>query len=702
MFWASDVDEYVSGWSQDCAVAVIRPSDPRVQQRWTEILRWYGLRIEEAALPAPRLPSAEHHLVIGIDDEFSEVAAAFARSRQREFHLLKKVGDLQSLLNEGRYASNLIIGTPRRLSFLGTLGPHRDQAPWGLITAHDAPGLTFALAKATALASFPVTRCHSIDALGSEAKLAVHSVDEIGQELPSSVSVPDLLSGHAAEALIICAHGDAGHFNLKTDVLCAARHVPERDAQGQLVEGCLVIDDVHRCRRMQESHLRVQAHGSIQTRYLALLSCSSAGLPFVQGATDLSGVLSVAEGYPAALIALTGVMEIRSESAQLLAGCTIDAAGMELAAAQLNGLAPISPLRFPYVFFGDPSVSSIRCGGEDAVSQSTENGRMMWLTPQRTGEELIRIVPETDDTLAFAGRKVAAILRRSAGARVRPVEVEVSSAHRTHRLWFVRLAESVDTARRMEAAIRRSLSHGKERRVPLDALNNVLHTRQHLEDLTDSALDALRRAQDCGVWHEDLGSWRSLAMLAVLAHDRAVADLLHSQPQIWRLHEILARSFDRGDVDGDGLCPICHCGIRKETFVDPIGRHPGFVFKHCQWHGLLGWKRVGGPELRLEQLEGLTPGRNCRIGVRIHREGPSPSSEADRGWVVTQFRNRITTELTPGVKLEFADEALELEVPVPANLSCTQVHTIEGAYISALDLTLQNLDVTYWSPMAGR
>ena len=133
----------------------------------------------------------------------------------------------------------------------------------------------------------------------------------------------------------------------------------------------------------------------------------------MQGATDLSGVLSVAEGYPAALIALTGIMEIKSEIGQLLAGCTIDAGGMEHAAGQLNKLASASPLKFPYVLFGDPSVMSVR-SGRDAASRSTENDLVTWLTPERSGEELIRIVPETEDTLVFAGRQAAALLRRSA------------------------------------------------------------------------------------------------------------------------------------------------------------------------------------------------------------------------------------------------------------------------------------------------
>jgi hypothetical protein len=302
--------------------------------RWTRALDWYRSQASTSVVAAR--PS---DVVVSLDEAFSPVARSAARMLGRTL----VAANLKDVHEATRGATTALLIGERSLFGIDALDRVRSklQLPWGLATAYDLPGASFFVAKMVAANEARLERAPTV--------VDVLTADD-GREVARA------LGTHDDDLVILFAHGEAGHVNLESVVLCALGRSTEQDLSGASIDGCRLREGKHLCKRVREggNAARVLSPADLPTFRLVILTCNGFSAASEMYPSDLTTTLAVADGLPARFLSSDRVVPTDPNVKRLALAAAVDESGLSITRAVLDDLRDGDRLPRTYALLGDP------------------------------------------------------------------------------------------------------------------------------------------------------------------------------------------------------------------------------------------------------------------------------------------------------------------------------------------------------------
>ena len=587
--WSATPDELVSAYARfddTGEIPVLSPGGGNRQHRWSKALDWYG----SFGVSPPRVRFASQaDLLACVTPEFWSIVNAFAALTGRAAVQLRADQVPGSRVLDGANTVTVVgRADDLQMAYLQRLADGITQ-PWGLLPAVDMAGLSFVLAKCVADAQIGTRRWVFVDAIDQCARSYCSAESPL-----DAVSTVELLTAGDWDVLALRAHGENGHCNLKSHVLCGLVGETEVATDGRPLRGCSNVDGIRTCKRLNAATWVLGAD-EFRARHLLLFTCTN----FSVAGDDLypsnvSLIISALEGYAAGVLSCDGPIRI-DEAA--------DGSLVELAASG-SGLAALREIENdhhqresgsrPYFVAGDatngmPAPIAIR---PDTDVPINEPATVMLATlegfPTDT-DSIVSVSPSC--ALAVRGSRMIRLIGDDARTPVR-----ISSADslvRAHRTWAADFARRLAEARRITFAL---ADFGFQAERPtvesaLDAAHRFAHRIARTAELSVRA----------GVWVSTLDQTPDTARRLALDWDkptaRAVAEGL---PELVEFDDLLLDGLSLRRINQCGPCDYCHSPLRRYEYV---GGDVGAGETHLVRCPLCGPQRgfpTDGPRARID------------------------------------------------------------------------------------------------------
>ncbi len=344
-------------------VPLLLPPEPARAERWARILSWYGLQsavapavscIESGPVDLRSRDLRSRDLIVSLADELAPLASVLATADGRPLVSLADAAAVPEHRSLAKASSVLVIGRPSQLRNRVLLElSARLSLPWGMLTARDAPALSFAIAKVLAARRHGAAPSGHLDAIAYRGwERAAGGIDQIETDLDAETTWRVLNEGEWQTLSLHC-HGDGAHANFNSVVLCGVADTYEHAVDGH-DSGCVCDGGAPRCKRVHGPERRPFRFGDIRARRMCLFTCNGFSVAGDVYPSDSSFILSAAEGFPAAI--LTTDRRLRFEPwlfpavHDMLNGESLATVG-----TWLNDLCTFADGARPYLVYGDPS-----------------------------------------------------------------------------------------------------------------------------------------------------------------------------------------------------------------------------------------------------------------------------------------------------------------------------------------------------------
>lgn len=355
------------------SIPVIDPMNEYRRETWSQVLEWYGLAECEAMLRGrSTCTSSDDNHILCLDEECAELAQWYAEVQGRQLHVLPadRVSEQYREWTEG---SLLLIGRFEILSeeviehFCNTL-----QVRWGVITASDAPGISFMLAKQLAYSRVRATGSVGlIDAINGRLADATRQQSILARSSYEPATLEDWLDRDWHD-LILHVHGEGGHGNLVHAVLCGRVGERETLLNGrQEVRGCFSKGDRDVCKRAN-NNMPVHLFSNVRAKRISLYSCNGYSTTGRHYPSNVSCASAITEGYGAMLLCNDrpkhSTVEMIDNGALHL---TLGGGLGELCLAQNDRQQKIDGER-PWILIGDPALATDQLEGPPRKSAGAD------------------------------------------------------------------------------------------------------------------------------------------------------------------------------------------------------------------------------------------------------------------------------------------------------------------------------------------
>src|SRR5215207_392860 len=360
-------------------IPLLAPAERRRLRRWEEILRGYGLE-PYAGGAAPTPPTDVEpdgsDVVVGFDDEYRPAAAMLAAATGRRLVVAPNDDPLRPLRESPRAGSAVFAGRPHNLRKENVHTLARSlEIPWGVLTASDLPAMSFLLAKQLANRRAADGGALLLDAPAEAVSITGGAAHADGYSLTDGESLRGLLTTQSFTHMVVHAHGEGAHANLKSAVLCGLLGEAESWRGGALLDGCRQVRAKRYCKRASRQRRHIFSFGDLRARNVYLLSCNGCTTAGELYPTNVSAVLSAAEGYPAAFLTSDRSLGIDTRLPAL--ALHLSSQGVT-AAAICRSLNRIMMFRYgvrPFVLCGDPL-------GADAFAPAAASNKDLSVSPR--------------------------------------------------------------------------------------------------------------------------------------------------------------------------------------------------------------------------------------------------------------------------------------------------------------------------------
>lgn len=286
--WFRDQRAYARGAlpaAERGTVPLIEPSDALRRMMWNEVLlRWSPL-----AASAPRFPRWSGEALIDVGEAFAGLSAVLAPLLGMDLIKVASWGEIPQRARHHRAMA--VLAEPEQCTLRRLHALQRTvRGAWTVLTGLDAAAVAFVVAKGLLYCSDSFRRTVVIDAL-----------DE-------ACDVADALA-EANDLAILVAHGEAGHCNLHSIVLCGAVGVSETVRNGGR-PGCFESDGVRACKRCRSEDVRIIRFAELMARRVMLYSCSAFDVAGQQYPSDASAVLALLDGHAVEVAAMDRAAEV--------------------------------------------------------------------------------------------------------------------------------------------------------------------------------------------------------------------------------------------------------------------------------------------------------------------------------------------------------------------------------------------------------
>jgi hypothetical protein len=673
----SSVSEYcdVAHDSLD-ALPVLLPPDPIRRSRWRHVLDWYTCF--QGSIAPRSVSEAPEGFIVSVDSEFEPVAAKLARWSGLRLHTAAR-RDLVHFLAVKRPPAVTVVGTPSSLDAETTRAiAGAARMPWTIVSARDLPAVTFAAAK---LLSLRIGRMQAPCWLALDAFMdkAVHISPE-GNVRDLGAIEARWLDLQMAGGLILRAHGEGAHLDLKRAVLCGLLDTVERTALGATVPGgCRVTSTGPICKRQAGRHERIVQFHSLQTPRVALLTCNGY-VPNGEGYhSNVSAVLSCLDGY---------VSEIVTSLRPLSFADGILIACGQLAVVE-QGLAALASVLSDLSMWEARSNAIVRIGAlaepEPSASASLDPEAAL----QRNG-------------IVTLGRSSEGQVISADGAIVRgehivlfpavPAPVECPVDNGLENLLHVQqqlleLAYLMDRTSRWERALADHVAGSQ----PSRARRRLAELRQASRRLWEarwSAEAAVSESHNSGIVRSRMPLFADLLTIAMADWDQSCARLLETLKDDYDPTQLFHDGWRDGRIEQTGLCDRCGAPIERRTLLLPFTRYGSGQVTECPNCGPrdLSWQDASPIEVTLPRQ--IAPGSFLNIRMRRRRRDDAGlGGWTGHGWVLAQLRDKAAGQVI--VRRLVKASHGEAEVALMVSSDCTpDLHTLKITWVERLTLAV--------------
>lgn len=665
--WSSTPGELVSAYARfndTGEIPVLSPGVGDRQHRWIKALDWYG----RGLATRPRIGFASQaDVFVCVTPEFWSVVNAFAALTGRSAVQLQ-AGQVPGpdVLDAAKTVTLIGRANHFQMAYLQRLADTMTQ-PWGVLPAVDMAGLSFVLAKCVADAQN-----------GTQRWVFVNAADQLTRSYQSadspldSVSTRELLTAGDWDVLALRAHGENGHCNLKSHVLCGLFGQTEITFDGRPLAGCSNTDGIRTCKRLNAA-TAVLGADEIRVRRLLLFTCTNFSVAGDLYPSNVSLVVSALEGYAAGVLSCDGPMRIDEAAEQSL---------IEMAASG-SGLAALREIENdhrqrelglgPYFVAGDanngmPAPLVIRPNTDVPPRESatvmlarlegfpTDAGSVLSVSPSGAvavrGSRMIRVMSDN-------GRM--------------PVRVSVSDASlRAHRGWAADFTRRLAEARRITFAFA-DFELGPD----ISGVESALVAAHRFAHRIARDVESSVRA---GIWAPTLDQAPDMARRLAVDWDeamaRAVADGL---PELVEFEDLLLDGLSLRKITQCGPCDYCHSPLRRYEHVGGDASAGETHLVRCPLCGPQRCFPADAPRAHVELADYLIPEKEVPVRVVV----PPDLVGAQ---VVLQFKDNGRGEVwwrhlgtIDAVETDFA--------PIPPPESAADLATLRVVIVSDLRLS---------------
>ena len=659
-------------------LVVIAPDDPGRRRRWQHVLEWYLERAPPG--PAARDPQTTD-LVLSVGDAFRTPAELYARSRGRRLlHVDASGTGIERAVSEGHWSSVLVVGATSCLDRSLLLRLAASRVPWGAVTALDVAGASFAVAKLIAASRVAGTRAGVLDVLAGTAVAIGTEPLTVRKTRLAPEAVGRTALGAGWDRLALVAHGEAGHLNLESAVLCGLLGSRETGPAGALIDGCRIDGETITCKRSNRDGVPAHAYGDLRAVDLGLFSCASAVLGDELYPSAVSGVLSAAEGFPARVIAIDRLLTIEDWepiAAMYLLGRGVGAGHV---ASLLNDVRERRTGDRPYLIFGDPAGLPVPIVTVDVgcpVDVGDPGLVVVARSDGRAAAEVGRLEPvQPSSALVAVSRSLAVLLTSRAHAPpVRILDAAPRLAARTR--WFEAMGGRLTRAAHLERVVARAAGAGP------DAAAEALHGwRAVLESEIHAGLDRCEQARFMGIWDESIERHAASCSIAIQRWDEVLATRL-ADDLITDVPDVLGHGLRRSTLSARGICGHCGGALDRIALSSPLADQPDQLVSECRFCATFVVVRDGAQEPQVRVDGPLTPGTVAKLDV----VAPDDLVDLPDGRLVVDVRDSGLGWSFYRFHEQVGSLAAALDVAVPEGVS-PDLHTLRVAWVRGLDVSV--------------
>lgn len=683
--WVDDSAAYESlaFETSSTTVPVLRPASLERQARWASVLEWYGLGGpgRQAAAPSARADD----VVVALDHDLGSVGRCLANRCGRPFLTATSSEALIERSRAANWKSALVLGRPEQ--FTGrevALLANGLSIPWGLLTAPDLAGFTFAVAKLLA------------PGRGRDGFALVDAVDAsvslggLGQsDALDPARLNQLILDMDWRTLALYAHGEGGHVNLDSIVLCGLVGEVELGADGAPNAGCRVAASRRWCKRAPDPATRIVSFGEPRAEALHLFTCASSLMAGELYASNVSAVLSLADGYPRSALVTDRIVAIDRGLAAAALGLAQDGVGAGTLADLLNDLEVRQSGTRPYILFGDPAGPHPPATMVDRTGSLEHATRPVTQLPLGgwSGSQVLGLEEAPDGARLFRGAEnlVLSLPGGEPSSRSRLAD-KTGQWHGLQEL-FVQVGRRLRSAAWLEQGIRRlyepRIEASLEFRVAVDLLSRL---RLQLETDVQLGLRACEAARQSGVWDTRLVELGEACARDVAQWDRHLAFLMAEYLFSGLVHLIPSDGFTEFEQRQGLACEHCASTLCEISARSPLDDQPERQLIECPLcGGRETWSTDSGR--LVTRLSGpLRPGSAALLTVEFSAPENGPPAGLKPGVLVAQVQDKaLRVFLRRCVVVD--GRARAFEVCPPADLA-PELHVLQLAWIHGLTVTI--------------
>jgi len=501
--------------------------------------------------------------------------------------------------------------------------------PWGLLTARDDAGLSFAVAKVR-LDLSPRVSASLFDMLDSDAcTCRSGSVVEISRL--DDPRARQALS-QSIDLLALRAHGDGAHMNLGPVVLCGVGGAAEQGPEGVIAGGCSQSKGVIRCKRVTDPSIDVRSPADVRAQCLVLLSCNAFNVAGDLYPSDNSLVLSAVDGWASHVIAGYRLVPIAAEFARVVT--VVASAGLPPRDlwGLMNDLAADTVGGDPFVLIGDPCGSIPAPIAADAAPTADV---VLVPVPGGTGAGPVEASAGGDSVVAVRGRSVVAAFV-PAGTKVDVIDRSTALAQRFR--WVEDCRRQLQAAWQLEAFVLTVV--GSE--ALGDYLAELRDSRERAHAATTAACVAAGRVATNGIWDVAADLRLDVAGICIARWDCTFAEVIDAFLSVTDFSQVLANAAEATVRRSIGRCTFCGSALVYHRGRVPSGVESNGVGVHCTTCGPQLAYRRGGARLAVLTASALGPGATRSAPVPSIAAESSAGASGDQVGVAVSGSRRAT------------------------------------------------------------
>jgi hypothetical protein len=436
----------------------------------------------------------------------------------------------------------------------------------------------------------------------------------------------------------------------------------------------------------------LMSFGDLPARVVFLLACAGFSLGGELYPTDLTSVLTISEGFPAAFLSTSMLVKLGEPELRLAAILHEEGAVPGQVMKLLNDVYEIRKGVRPFLLSGDPAGPALRPidwpPGRRKLPLAFRKGLLLVRPPTGSdGQVLAATTAEGRPLEVLRGHEMVAVLRE---LEVPSKSKEVRIEDRTARLdalatWLQDAMERLEYAATVERAIARSLGPRLSDTAGASALFAELsEIRRQASACVQAALAAVQRSRERRMWSPHLEDLQLSSCQGLMAWDRLAADLFCEALWEEELGALLADGAEM--VSRSRLAPPSPCPFapNRHTVIETM-EQPRCFGNHllnrrvCMLCGVTEVWAEGGPRLRLCTSGEVHPGGTIGIGVEI--SGASASTSDQGGIIAVVLYEKLTSRLlfrsvapVPSTSTPLAFEASLPEDLLPETHGVLAVH----------------------------